>query len=70
MTNAERIVADIGFVVGQYERLEMTAHEAVMKINSLARDGCKHCAYDGKCFADGEHSCSAGYLEFLKQSAE
>lgn len=75
MTNAERIAADIGFIIGQYERREITAQDVVLKMNEItgAWLGCQACVYRGcQCMSDDGtviYRCSDGIKAWLTKEA-
>lgn len=80
MTNAERIAADVGFIIGQYERREITAQAAVFKIAEFVTGyevyaiGCKHCVFrDCQCVTDDDElvcRCEDGIKAWFKKEAE
>lgn len=76
MTNAERIAADIGFIIGQYERREITAQDVVFKMSEITGTslGCKACVYrGGRCLDDDGatvYYCKDGIKAWLAKEAE
>lgn len=67
MTNAEQIARDIGFLIGQYERHEITASNLCRKVEDLTRASCEHCvAKDfGAIFCNADCSCDEGFRRWL-----
>lgn len=67
MTNAERIARDLGFLIGQYERCEITAPMFCRKAEELTRASCGHCiAKDVDAFfCHSTCTCDEGFRRWL-----
>lgn len=69
MTNAERIARDLGFLVGQYERREITASTFCLKAEELTHATCEHCLYNPKdkeaLFCKTSETCDEGFRRWL-----
>lgn len=70
MTNAERIARDLGFLVGQYERGEITASNLCIKAEELTRASCEHCVgTTNTIFCDATCTCDGGFAAYLEEEA-
>lgn len=65
MTNAERIARDLGFLVGQYERREITASSFCLKAKELTRTGCGHCIAKSISLCQSTCTCDEGFRRWL-----
>lgn len=69
MTNGERVARDLGFLVGQYERREITASSFCRQAEELTRASCCHCLYNPKDkdahFCNPSETCGEGFRRWL-----
>lgn len=72
MKNAIRITRDVGFLVGRYERGEITAESLVAEVYELTRKSCGHCifSWSGKCKTDDTATCDEGYAAWLNEEVD
>ena len=68
MKNKDRIMRDLAFVVGRWERDEITSRDAVLKAQEITEKGCEHCTY---CKPEGcpSYTCTEGFAAFLEEEA-
>lgn len=70
MTNAERVLKDVGNIVRDYEDGRVSAELAVKKINEFSKDGCYHCAFKKQdCLRNDEMTCFNGFSQWLRGEA-
>lgn len=68
MKNKDRIMRDLAFLVGMWERREIKASEAVKTAQGLTEKGCEHCTYYKPEGCPG-YICTEGFAAYLEEEA-